>query len=125
MTGRPLRQNERDILVALIHRAGLDRALSDPQALDAMCAVDLSDGGMGSIRFLPATSETARRFGRVACEVLYTDTDGVDVLISLLLDDRGDLFEIDMWKMDYSALKKYPIPDRFRAAAIQPLQRRP
>ncbi|WP_420885213.1 DUF6984 family protein, partial [Candidatus Symbiothrix dinenymphae] len=36
------------------------------------------------------------------------DEDGVDVIASLNIDDTGDLYELDIWKTDFSPLIKLP-----------------
>jgi hypothetical protein len=68
---------------------------------------DLADGGMGSIRFV---ADHARTLGRCAAEAKYLDGDGTVVSIVLNLDAAGDLFELDIWKVDFTPLLKYPTP---------------
>jgi len=41
-------------------------------------------------------------------EHLFLDVDGVTVIASLNIDKDGNLFELDIWKTDYSPLIKYP-----------------
>jgi hypothetical protein len=48
--------------------------------------------------------------GRELIAVGYTDEDDVPVSISLNLDEHGGLFEIDIWKVDFSPLRRYPSP---------------
>jgi hypothetical protein len=71
----------------------------------------MQDGGMGSIRFL---SDDLRRFGRELISARYQDTDGALVSMSLNVDEYGDLFELDFWKVDFSPLKRYPRPQEVR-----------
>ena len=65
------------------------------------------DGGMGSVRFVGSSS---RRAGRVLVSTAAHDADAVPLLISLDLDQHGHLFELDVWKVDFSSLKRLPEP---------------
>ena len=69
---------------------------------------DMQDGGMGGIRFV---SESPRLFGKELARGEYQDSDGVLVSITINADDRGDVFELDFWKVDFSPLKRYPRPE--------------
>jgi hypothetical protein len=102
--GRSLRENERLLLVALLSGRELGKPLI--QFLDQARVTDLKDGGMGSIRFkVPGP----RRFGKTLVEARYVDADGVLVSISLSVDEEGNLFEMDFWKVDFSPLRRYPV----------------
>jgi hypothetical protein len=72
------------------------------------CLVEeMQDGNMGSLKFV--TSESGRRrFGEKIAETEFVDEDGVLVSATINLDDRGNLFELDIWKVDFSPLKRYP-----------------
>jgi len=65
------------------------------------------DGGMGGIRFVMADQ---RVFGKEIARGQYMDSDGVLVSITLNIDVRGELFELDFWKVDFSRLNRYPLP---------------
>ena len=78
---------------------------------DPLFAIDMKDGGMGSLRISDG-SDQARRMGREALTASYIDDDQVPVSISVNLDEAGNLFELDMWKVDFSPLLRYPTPDR-------------
>ncbi len=43
-------------------------------------------------------------------EAQYLDSDGVLVSIAVNADKQGQLFELDLWKVDFSPLKRYPKP---------------
>jgi hypothetical protein len=98
---RKLREEERDLISYLLR--GDDR----PRDLETALASDMSDGGMGSIRFC---GPKGRVLGRCVAEAQYLDVDGVLVSIVVNTDDRGELFELDMWKVDFSPLIRYPKP---------------
>jgi hypothetical protein len=71
----------------------------------------MNDGGMGSIRFVSEDPDP-RKFGGVVREATFQDTDGVLVLASVIVDQSGALYELDLWKVDSSPLKRIPNPDQ-------------
>jgi hypothetical protein len=85
--------------------------------LDAMLAdsvvEDMQDGGMGSIRFL-SPDQSKPVFGKTIAEAEYTDDDGVLIVIGINLEEKGGLYEIDFWKVDFAPLKRYPEPSDLR-----------
>ena len=69
----------------------------------------MADGGMGSLRFAaPACEGSQRRLGEVFAEGAFTDRDGMPVSFSANLDDRGGLFELDIWRVDFKPLQSLP-----------------
>ena len=69
----------------------------------------MDDGGMGGlIIFLDKKNEQGRLFGEQISEYCFLDKDGVDVIVSLNIDNKGNLFELDIWKTDFSKLLKFP-----------------
>lgn len=80
------------------------------EGLDRYRVVDMDDGGMGSVRFVVPGPQRHRRFGERIADAEYRDEDGVPILVAINLDDAGELFEIDVWKVDYSPTRKYPSP---------------
>jgi len=101
---RRLRMDERNLVEALTAEAGLP-SLSVVAPGEVQVS-DLSDGGMGSLELLPpgVDATVKRRMGWVAAELEFTDSDGIPVLASLDLDESGRLFELDMFKADFSPL---------------------
>lgn len=66
----------------------------------------LADGGMGSLRI--EGSSVDRKLGRKVAEVHFSDADGTPVIAALNVDADDQLFEIDIWKVDFSALQRWP-----------------
>ena len=98
---------EQKMLIALVNRAS-SLTLS-PNWKDTLRVQTMDDGGMGSILLFPdGRSETKRLLGSVASKLEFRDDDGVDVLVSLNLDQAGGLFEVDVWKVDFSPLTRIP-----------------
>lgn len=107
--GRPLAASEKRLIEELLKRAGVDL----PQGwIDVVTVFPMSDGGMGSLRFL-CSSETSPV--RQAAELSFQDVDGVNVIASLNLDATGIPSELDIWKVDFSPLVR--IPDAFEPSS--------
>jgi len=69
----------------------------------------MNDGGMGSLRLHPDSQEKElRKLGKRIAELQFRDIDGVVVIASLNLDQNGSLFELDIWKTDFSELRQLP-----------------
>ena len=75
----------------------------------------MSDGGMGSLAFAPVTK--TRRFGRMAAECRFHDRDGVPVTAALNLDQDSAPLELDVFKVDFSVLLRWPTADMLRTRA--------
>ena len=69
----------------------------------------MKDSGMGSLLlFTKKTRNKNRVFGECIAEYLFHDEDGVEVNVALNIDEDGDLFELDIWKVDFSPLIHLP-----------------
>jgi hypothetical protein len=67
----------------------------------------MSDGGMGSLYFVSGDEEPKnRKFGRRIGEMQFEDTDGIPILVSLNIDEDGNLYELDIWKADFSPVHR-------------------
>jgi hypothetical protein len=102
---RAPREEEVELICSLLRGTSVANNLKD--TLRNSRVVDLKDGNMGSIRFMNAEP---RKLGQVFAEADYLDDDGVCVSIAINTDNKGDLFELDFWKVDFSALRRYPKP---------------
>ncbi len=72
--------------------------------LDSYEVEEMNDGGMGSLRVI-APNECNRKFGKNLTECELKDEDGVPIVVSVFLDSQGKFFELDVWKVDFSARK--------------------
>jgi hypothetical protein len=93
---RALHPHERPLVEALFELAGLP--------LPAIGVEPLDDGGMGSLAFDPV----GRRHGGTVSECQFTDADGVLVHAALNLDEEGKPLEIDLWKVNFEPLLRWP-----------------
>lgn len=107
MTQRHLTVSEKRLLSALLSRAAQVKVPAG--WLDAVEVCQMNDGGMGSLLLQPLVRGS--RMGKRASDVKFRDSDGVDVIASLNLDDAGNPLELDIWKVDFKPLIR--IPDQF------------
>jgi hypothetical protein len=112
---RPLSSNERELVQAL--SVGVYSQSEIEHQFTHALVRDMSDGAMGSIRFANSSADKPA-FGREAVEADYIDQDGVLVRIALNLDQQGDLFEVDFWKVDFSPLLRYPRPQDLKVREV-------
>ncbi|UPL50038.1 DUF6984 family protein [Hymenobacter sublimis] len=98
---RPLFSKEKIIVSQLL--AGTEYAATYLPLLDELRVEDMNDGEMESLLF--ASSTTNRRYGGDIAQVQLQDEDGIPVMISLVIDQYDQLFELDVWKVDFSPTK--------------------
>ena len=76
---------------------------------DGLMIRPMDDGEMGSIFLFPRSqAKEGRVFGEQISYWQFTDSDGIAVIASLNVDNDGNLFELDIWKVDFGKLKKFP-----------------
>jgi hypothetical protein len=102
---RFLRGEEIELLCALLREHSSRKSLL--ANVEKAKVRDLKDGQMGSVEFV-GDSPDVRRMSRCVAEADYVDSDGVSVSIAVNIDQEGNLFEIDMWKVDFNRLIQYP-----------------
>jgi len=108
---RKLRKEEAVLIAAMLR--------NNPKANELLPSLsesrvrDMNDGAMGSLRFRSA-DHRRRRFSKKIAEAEFTDEDGALVSAVVNLDENGELYELDIWKVDFSALKRYPRPEELR-----------
>jgi len=104
-SARCLNGGETDLITQMVRGTVLEARVL--HALAQAMVEDMADGGMGSVRFCSAR-RGERRFRQQIAEASFVDEDGIAVSATLNLDQNGDLFELDLWKVDNSALHRYP-----------------
>jgi len=76
---------------------------------DKLLVRPMHDGKMGSLVLFPyGIIKSERLFGKQISECQFKDKDGIYVVASLNIDKEGDLFELDIWKVDFSPLIDIP-----------------
>jgi hypothetical protein len=97
-TSRALTPAERELVHLLLASKGDSRPVAN-------LFQGMPDGGMGSLRF---SGSEQRSYGRTLAEAEFKDADGTLVSVALTLDKAGNLFELDIWKVDFSPLLRIP-----------------
>ena len=69
---------------------------------------EANDGGMGGLQFISSIADSGKIFGRVVSEAEFLDENEVLVSVELSLDTNNQLFELDVWKVDYSPVSRWP-----------------
>lgn len=102
MNARPIRTEELEVIRHLLKIADdkIERYIPG-------FVTEMADGGMGSLKF-EGNNERKYQTGLIGAK--YIDKDEVAVFITLNLNDRNELFELDIWKTDFSKLIKFPKP---------------
>ncbi len=103
---RKLSPAEERFLQFMVEKASLSLP---PDWKDKIMVKPMDDGGMGSLLLFPDGIETQNRvFEKTAAEHEFKDADKTDVLASLNIDRSGQLLELDIWKMNFDPLIRFP-----------------
>lgn len=66
-------------------------------------AIPMNDGGMGSILLVPdSLPQQDRVFKAQIADCIAKDVDDMTVVVSLNVDQNNFMFELDIWKCDFS-----------------------
>ncbi len=110
---RELSSQEKTLLVTLLQAT--PDTLRFINSVDDLVAKQMNDGGMGSLLLVPKGLEGASRsFGRQLVLGEFTDSDGVPVSVALNVDSEGRLYELDVWKVNFTPLVAWPNPSAIR-----------
>ncbi|MDR2635764.1 MAG: hypothetical protein LBC08_02915 [Campylobacteraceae bacterium] len=88
-------------------------SLKFPNWKEKLAVSEMDDGQMGSLTLLPnGYYEKKKRFAKQVSEYEFLDLDGVLVSAALYIDDiSGELYELDIWKVNFEPLMKININD--------------
>jgi len=106
-------QDEIRLLDFLIQKSVMEVPIDWQTSLQV---IPLDDGGMGSLLLLPegVGISTNRLFGEQVSECQFKDVDGIYVVVSLNVDREGKLFELNIWKTDFTPLETIPPSQDFK-----------
>jgi hypothetical protein len=104
---RKLSQEEERFLQFMVDKASLPLPADWKQTIRVK---PMDDGGMGSLLLFPDGTEESqdRAFEKTIAEHEFKDADRIDVLASLNVDRSGQLLELDIWKMNFDPLIRFP-----------------
>jgi hypothetical protein len=112
-TTRLISSDEKGVITALLMGKGAPPHLM--KSLDDLLVVEMSDGRMGSLSLRPKNRQgAAAAFGQQLALGEFNDSDDVLVSLALNLDTDGNLFELDVWKVNFTPLLKWPNPNDIR-----------
>lgn len=103
---RRLTENEFAVCAKLISNTRNSKKLMSQ--LETATIDLLPDGGMGSMRFVIFGKEEGRKFGNKVAEAKALDSDGIPLFFSLLVDEEGNLFELEIWRVDFNEIRQFP-----------------
>lgn len=98
---RHLLEHECPVVAYLFELAGI------PVDLDSLIVRSMLDESMGSLAIAPFDS--ARKLGSSPAECHFYDLDGTPVSAELNLDQHGQPFEIDVWRVDFEPTLGWPL----------------
>lgn len=110
---RKLKKCELDVLEAMVLSSDCDTE-NMIKKFPFISVKEMDDGEMGSLLFISDIEEERRVLGKKVAEAEFEDVDGVTVSLCLNLDSKGNLFELDIWKVDFSKLKTWPSISQLR-----------
>jgi hypothetical protein len=102
---RPLKKEEYDFILAFLKDTPDTSRLID--TLPDLMVEEMDDGGMGSLKLL-CGNNNKRRMGKDIARIDLFDVDGIPLSITLNLDEQENLYELDIWKVDFSPLRRFP-----------------
>ena len=94
---RNLNEKEASLLTKLLGIAEIQIDISN------LKVSEMQDGGMGSL-VIGQNYET-RKLGSQVAEYTFEDSDGVGVSATLNVDSNDELYELDVFKGDFSSTK--------------------
>jgi hypothetical protein len=100
MSRRPIKNEEKVLIERLLKSIPDGHRFAIPAEVE-----NLGGGGSGGIQ-LAARGE----YSEDLVEASYADEDGRTVFITLTVNEFKELYELDLWKVDFSSLIKYPGP---------------
>ena len=104
---RTISENEFEFLVGVESVSGQNLQLL---GLSRTSVVEpMADGDMGSIRFASCSnSDEPRSLGRTIVQGEFDDSDDVLVSFTITVDNNKELFELDLWRVDFEPLQSLP-----------------
>ncbi|NQX85548.1 MAG: hypothetical protein HRT67_06540 [Flavobacteriaceae bacterium] len=99
---RSLTENEKKLLRLLLEKSDFEINIEE------IGVCDIEDGQMGSLRFISSRLYQDRQMGKIISEMVFKDADNIPISVNLSVDDKGVLYELDIWKVDFSKVEIYP-----------------
>lgn len=102
---RKIRENERVLIEFMLEKIGF--TTQDYPIIEDV--FEYEGGKMGSISL--NIDNNPDDYDGDLIQVEYADTDGITVIITLTINNKNQLLDLDFWKEDFSKLITYPTPN--------------
>ena len=77
--------------------------------LDNIKVMDMLESGMGSLYIIsPLNKREDRKMNKAIVERQFNYIDGVPISVCINIDTEGNLFELDIWRVDFNPLINFP-----------------
>ena len=101
------RELNKEEIILVEYLAGKAKYQLEKNWYNGYKALTMNDGGMGSILLIPDNlPQQERVFKAQIADCVLKDVDNMDIIVSLNIDQNDYLFELDIWKCDYTSVKK-------------------
>ena len=104
---RSLSANELELLKFMLSDKEHEHLLN---GVSSLWVTELTDGNMGSIRFVSLLNER-----QASCleKAEFRDVEGSNINVAINVDQTGKLYEIDIWKYDFTPVIEFPGKNTF------------
>lgn len=99
---RALSANEIELLEFILSDKKHEHLLNGVRSL---WVTELTDGNMGSIRFVSPLNE---RQATCLEKAEFRDAEGSNINVAINADQAGELYEIDIWEYDFTPVIEFP-----------------
>lgn len=110
MSSRPRLLTEKEQAVLGVLLRDNSEAAHLLSLLPFQLVTEMADGGMGSLQFYRPEKVASRRYGDDIAQIELQDEDGIPVMVSLIVDQDNQLYELEMWKVDFSPTTNLMLP---------------
>jgi hypothetical protein len=117
---RKLSAQEKAVMSALLRDNPEIQHFADE--LEDLVAIEMDDGGMGSLSLISKRLDGVgpRTLGKEIAVGEFLDRDGVTVSVAINVDREKRLYELDVWKVDFSPLLHWPDSGKIQISRMSP-----
>ena len=102
--GRKIKSWELELTNSLLLKCGRQ---DDYKLHPSILVEEVTNEEIGTIRFLEVGRGNENRvFGQKLSETIVIDKDNVQILVSLIVDNSDNLFELEIWKTNFEPILK-------------------
>lgn len=105
---RQLREREKDLISFLLSLKSLEIDISN------LAVEDYPKTNSNSIWFKGSKPMSQRKNQQSLVLATFLDNDNIPISVHLSVDSDGELYELDIWKVDFSEINTYPCISTFK-----------